>query len=100
MEDPFSPSCADDDRSAPQQRGVGNRNVRRAAQLHDHFAVSRQIQNLRCTCARRMKASGQEWQEGSCGALIDLSRQAGKGDDAWHFAVWPIVFEDLSACSQ
>ena len=34
-----------------------------------HFAVSFQIQNLRSTCARRMLASDQKWQEGSGVAL-------------------------------
>ena len=34
-----------------------------------HFAVSLQIQHLRCTCARRMLASDQKWQEGSGVAL-------------------------------
>jgi hypothetical protein len=29
-----------------------------------HFAAYFQIQHLRCTCARRMLASDQKWQEG------------------------------------
>ncbi len=39
-----------------------------------HFAVSLQIQTLRCTCARRMLASGQKWQEGIGVALTIVLR--------------------------
>ena len=41
-----------------------------------HFAVSSKIQNLRSTCARRMPASDQKWQEGVGVALTE--RTVGK----------------------
>jgi len=45
-------------------------------QMDAHFAVSLQIQHLRRKCARRMKASGQKWQEGGAVALT-VRRQPG-----------------------
>lgn len=47
----------------------GTSNPQRAVQMDAHFAVSLQIQHLHATCAWRMKASVQKWQEGIGGAL-------------------------------
>ena len=66
-----------------------------------HFAAYFQIQYLRCSCARRILASGQKWQKGSGVALTTDPRDTfNLGLSAsWEIDVWNSILNGRNAAA-